>query len=814
MVTDAQAVDRSRGLKAEAKPSSLKYFIVGFLASAGYFLGVKLGLALTFGPHPVSVLWPPNAIVLAILLMIPVRQWWGVLLMVFPAHLAAEAQGGVPMPMVLAWYISNCSEALIGAGMTRFFIGEDVRLDRLRDIIIFLFCGAFFSTFASSFLDAGFVTLNHWGHDSYWQVWRMRVFSNVFASVTIVPAIVGWKGVSPRAFRISTARAVEAGFLLGGLTTVILLMFFWLETGSGLVPVLLAAPLPFFLWASIRFGVRGTSVTILLGAFLAIWSGVYARGPFMSGSPEENAVSVQAFFILLAVTLLPLAAVLRERNTMNLVLSASERRYREVLESQGELVCRNLADMTITFANESFCRFFARPREALLGRRLLDLVSPAIHERILLNIARVMVSRRPLVCECEALIPDRDVAWQQWILHPIVSPDGHIREIQAVGRDISARKLVEEALRESEERYRAVVETQTELVCRYTPNTTLTFVNQAFCRFFHETRERLVSRRLTDLLPAGAREKMLHEVAWTLASRQSSSWEHAFTKGEDTIRWVRWNNYPITDANGQLEEIQAIGVDISDRKRAEEATRNLAHASRLAVVGELTAVIAHEVSQPINAILNNSEAAQAMVTGESIPRKQLEETLVDIHADTLRAAEAVRRIRAFSKRREMEMRALPINELVEDVLRLISGDASRRHVEIRSHLGGELPLVWGDFVCVQQVLLNLIINGMDAMNTTSDSERFLAVKTSRNGGSEIVVSVRDHGPGIAPELTTQIFQSFFSTKHEGIGLGLSIARSIVEAHGGRIWVENNPDRGATFSFTLRPYQANNSPEPK
>lgn len=805
MTNPRQKVNGCSGLKASATPSSLMYVFAGLLASVGYFLGARMGFALTFLPHPVSVMWPPNAIVLAILLVIPVRGWWVVFLMTLPAHLAVEAQSGVPVPMVLCWFVSNSCESLIGAATTRFFLGNRVRFDRLRDIVIFLFCGALFAAFVSSFLDAGFVALNHWGGDSYWQVWRMRVFSNLFASVTIVPVIIAWKEGGLGSLRLSAVRAAEAVSLMAGLVGVIFFMFYRLRAGAGVVPILLSAPLPFFLWAAIRFGVKGVSATILIGAMLAVWSSVHARGPFLSGSPEENTLSIQSFFILLAITLMPLAALLRERKTMGEALATSERRYREVVESQTELVCRSFVDTTLTFVNESFCRFFRRPREDLLGRKILDLVSPKIHERVLLNVASVIVARRSLICESEALLPNRGTGWQQWIIHPIVSPDGNVREIQAIGRDVTARRLAEEALRESEERYRAVVETQTELVCRYTSDTTLTFVNQAFCRFFGQTRDRLIGRSFTGLLPLEARDKMLHEAASALSSRRLSVWEHAFTMPDEAIRWQHWINYPIFDANGRVAEIQAVGRDISDRKRAEEATRNLAHASRLAVIGELTAVIAHEVSQPLNAILSNAEAAQALLKLETIPLDELREIMTDIRADNLRAGEAVRRIRALSKRREMEMQPLQVNGLIEDVLRLISGDASRRHVTARTQLAGELPLVWGDSVCLQQVILNLAMNGMDAMSAVRDGERFLAVMTGRNDDGDVVVTVRDNGPGIPPELITRIFQSFFSTKQEGIGLGLSIAQSIVEAHGGRIWAENNPDRGATFSFTLPPY---------
>ncbi len=802
MTVSREMVDGRSGLKAGALPSTRGHLIVGALASVGYFLGAKTGFALTFQPHPVSVMWPPNSIVLAILLLIPVRTWWIVFLMLLPAHFAVEAESAVPFPMVLCWFISNSCEALIGAAATRFFIGDHLRFDRLRDIIIFFICGALFATFVSSFLDTAFVMLNNWGTDGYWQVWRMRVFSNVFASVTIVPAIIAWKDIRIGSFKLPAIRAMEAVLLMFGLMTTMFVIFYWLRAGAGIVPILLSAPLPFFFWATIRFGVRGASATILIAALLAIWSSVHAHGPFISGSPEENAFSIQTFFILLAVTLLPLAAVLKERKAMAEALSIGERRYREVVESQSELVCRCFAETTLTFVNESCCRFFRRSREDLLGRRILDLVSPAFSERILRNFATVIVRRQSVICECEALVPNRGVGWQQWIIHPVVSPDGHIREIQAIGRDITERRRAEEALRESEERYRVVVETQAELISRYTPDGTLTFVNQAFCSFFGRTHDGLIGRKLTELLPAGARVKIIHGIASALSARGPSSWEHAFAMPDETTRWQQWMNYPIVDPNGRVKEIQAVGRDVTDRKRADDATRDLTHASRLAIIGELTAMIAHEVSQPLNAILNNVEAAQALSRLEPLPLDELRAILADIRADDLRARGAVRRIRALSKRREMEMQSLHLNTLVEDVLRLASGDAFRRHVQVQTHLAAELPLVRGDSVYLQQVILNLIINGMDALNKIPQSERFLAITTGKKSDEEVMVAVRDNGDGIPPEMSARIFESFFSTKEEGIGLGLSIARTIVEAHGGRIWVESNPDRGATFCFTL------------
>jgi two-component system sensor kinase FixL len=242
--------------------------------------------------------------------------------------------------------------------------------------------------------------------------------------------------------------------------------------------------------------------------------------------------------------------------------------------------------------------------------------------------------------------------------------------------------------------------------------------------------------------------------------------------------------------------------DITDRKRGEEAQQNLAHASRLAVVGELTAMIAHEVNQPLGAILSNAEAAEIMLDSKNPPLDEIRQILSDIREDDQRADEAIRRIRTLLRKRDMQLEPLDLNEAISDGLRLVAGDALRRHVQIRRNLSAQLPLVSGDRVHLQQVLLNLIVNGMDAMNDTPELERHLTVQTKPCNAGEIEVMVMDHGHGVSPEKLPRLFDSFFTTKRDGMGLGLSIARSIIEAHRGRIWVENNPVGGAAFRFTV------------
>ena len=246
--------------------------------------------------------------------------------------------------------------------------------------------------------------------------------------------------------------------------------------------------------------------------------------------------------------------------------------------------------------------------------------------------------------------------------------------------------------------------------------------------------------------------------------------------------------------------------DVSDRRRAEEAQQNLAHASRLAVVGELTAMIAHEINQPLGAILSNADAAEMLLQSRRPPLKEIRKIISDIRKNDLRADEAIRRIRNLLRKREIQMEPLDVNETVSDILRLVAGDAQRRHVQIRHELAPGLPPVFGDQVHLQQVLLNLLVNGMDAMDDVPETTRQLVVRTKPNTSHYVEISVADRGVGITPEKMAQIFELFFTTKQNGMGLGLSIARSIVEAHQGRTLGGIQFRWRGNFSF----YRENNS----
>ena len=230
--------------------------------------------------------------------------------------------------------------------------------------------------------------------------------------------------------------------------------------------------------------------------------------------------------------------------------------------------------------------------------------------------------------------------------------------------------------------------------------------------------------------------------------------------------------------------------------------QELAHVTRVLALGELSGSLAHELNQPLTAILHNAQAAQRFLDAERIDLNELREALNDIVKDDCRAGEIIRRIRALVKKSDMEIQTLDVGSIVRDVAMIVRSDATRRGVQMTLAVDGHLPRVRGDKVQLQQVVLNLLLNSFDAMTDCSPADRVVSVSVCAHSGDHVCIAVSDRGHGLTAEQHDRIFRPFFTSKPQGLGLGLSISRSIVAAHGGLLWAENNVDRGTTFYVTL------------
>ena len=263
---------------------------------------------------------------------------------------------------------------------------------------------------------------------------------------------------------------------------------------------------------------------------------------------------------------------------------------------------------------------------------------------------------------------------------------------------------------------------------------------------------------------------------------------------------------PIRNERGLIMGASTIARDITARKKAEveelQHRTELAHLARVTMLGELSGSLAHELNQPLTAILSNAQAAQRFLAHDDVDLDEVRDILGDIVKQDKRAGEVIHRLRLLLKKSKVEHQPIDLNDVVSEVLKLVRNDLLNQRVSGQMELAPDLPAIVGDKVQLEQVVLNLVMNGCDAVATGPAADRKLIIRTGLNNGEGICVSVADQGSGLAPDNLEKVFEPFFTTKPHGMGLGLSVCRTIITAHGGKLWAANNVDRGATFYFTI------------
>ena len=523
---------------------------------------------------------------------------------------------------------------------------------------------------------------------------------------------------------------------------------------------------------------------------------------------KVQGTAVIAVVVLQRLLITGLALQARRRRRAEASLNESEERMSLAVEST-TLGIWQLDVPTYRIWATDTCRQILGldPQEVLTSKSFMNVCHPDDLDRTTQTCVEAIAQGKSYDQEYRVVHPDGRVRWVLDRARNVGDTSSKSRRMTGVIIDITERKQAEQALRESEERYRNVVETQTEMICRFLPDTTLTFVNDAYCRFFGRARDQLVGTKFVDLIPKSARPGVLRHVESIMQNPRTQIYEHEVLQPDGSIGWQQWFDHAIVDSTGQVVELQGIGRDTTQLKRAEldaqERREEVTHLTRVAILGELSGALAHELNQPLTAILSNAQAAQRLMERDPVDLDEVRAILADIADDDKRAGDVINRLRALMKKGEAKLLPLGLNNLAADVLGLAHSELIERSVEVTTRLAPGLPDIHGDRVQLQQVVLNLLMNACEAMDETPPGDRSIVISTEHDGNGTLRMAVTDRGDGIPAGIIDRVFEPFATTKKHGLGLGLSICRSIIAAHGGRLSAANNrDDRGATFLISL------------
>jgi len=655
------------------------------LTSAGcYYIATRIAWALTFPDSKVSLIFPPHAVLVSILLLVPTRQWWAYTLAAATAHFLATQEAHWPTVYALNCEAFDAVQNVGAAAGIRLLIKSPLETITLRDALLFVLIAVVLVPFGTAFWGASFTVAYGFG-TRYWIEWRNLGISNAVTAVVFVPVFLlcAHHLFARRARTWSRRRVLEAAFV--GACTVALGIFAFDSTPAGpnTSPALLYAPIPLFIWAALRFGLGGISVSMLITTFLAIWGTMRGHGPFLAQTPAENALALQLFLLVTATPLMLLAVVIDE-----------ERRSKEALRESA-----NLMGLAAEAGN--------------LGMWVWDLSGP-----------NVWMTERGRTLFGFTRDERLDIAASVGLVHP---------------DDRSAR--------------------------------------------------------------AGAIEQAIQ-------TRGEYEIEYRVQLADGTARWIQGRGRCVEPGDGTGPKLFGVSMDITARKQAEASAAQkraeLEHVARVATLGQLTATLTHELRQPLAAIHTNSYVGARLLDAPEPDLVQVRSTLADISDVSERAGQVIGGLRAMLKLDTTTgMNDVDVNEAIRVVERIAHGDAVEHKVAIHLDLSSDLRPVKGDSVQLQQVILNLMLNAFRAMSGTDlDGARRLVVRTKSTDESNVLVEVQDSGTGIAADQLESIFDPFVTSKPEGLGMGLSICRSIIDRHGGSISAANNPDRGATFSITL------------
>jgi PAS domain S-box-containing protein len=486
-----------------------------------------------------------------------------------------------------------------------------------------------------------------------------------------------------------------------------------------------------------------------------------------------------------------------ERQRVEDDLRRGEDHMRLVIDTIPALVWSKFSDASADFLNQRFREYTGLSVEEGLGGGWLKAFHPEDPASSVEVWRAAFATGKPFEFEARLRRADGKYLWFLLRGAPLLDARGKIVKWYGTTTNIEDRKR-------AQEESRALIDAIPQQIWSGPPDGSLDFCNARWRAYTGLTLEELKGEGWQSMLHPEDRDRVLKSWGESVANGTPYEQEERHRAADGQYRWFLARGVPLKDATGRIIRWYGTNTDIEDRKRAEwalqEVQAGLSHVTRVTAMGELVAAIAHEVNQPLAAIVTNANFCLRQFANGTANSDKLREAISEIVNDSTRASAVISRIRALLQKSAPERIALDINEIVREVTVLLRRELTRNRVSLRTDLGADLPRVNGDRVQLQQVLINLVINGIDAMRMVSDRPRELVI-TSAGHPDGVLVEIQDSGSGIEPGVADRIFEPFFTTKAEGIGMGLSISHSIIESHGGHLSIVP-VSQGALFQFIL------------
>lgn len=826
-----------------------KYLFCVLRYFAAYFALAELGHLLSFGSAEVASCWPPTGLYIGVLIVTPFSRWHGYIAASCIANFISDIFFHDVTPQLsLLFCLCGTFEATLAAWALRYFTEGRFQFSDMGSLLKYIATTLAVGTNLSSLLTTFAMSISgviawEFAIDTWLFLWLAdSVGALMFGPLVISLA----ETIESRKW--PNRQEIFEGVIITGLLSAALTLAF--SPVANDIPSVLRQPLPIIpcvLWAGIRFSVKGATWATCIVVICAVAGTVNGIGPFSDNTLPQSvqALAVQIFSITICATSISFAIIYSD-------LVSSRKKYREnfelldgVLKNTSNAIYAKDDRGRFILANPVACRMLGRVESEIIGNSEEDLFPQRKSE------IREEQEREQRVLVNDEIVQFNSVRhlagkrrYGKTTLSQLVDSTGNIQGVLGVWHDLTDILEAEEKERESHRRLQVILESLPVMVWLADENNSCTYFNQRWLDFSGRSMEQELESGWAACVHPDDYQSCCASYKKGFETKKAITLEYRMRHKSGGYRWVLDHGCPLLGENGEFWGFVGGCIDITDqvearklleinnqslqrnvalgREALEEANRHLqfeidakrqaeekvrehqlmlTHVARISAIGEMAAELAHEINQPLHALNNYTKGALRNLGRDSWQNHDFTKVFTLMEREIHRAAEIVRRVRGFAKNPTSEKELVPLTQVIDDSIQFVDFEIQKKKVQVYIERDVTNPHVLGDIIGLEQVLLNLLRNAVEAVETLPVMERILQVKLSSTE-TEALLLVRDTGTGISSEAKMRLFNPFFTTKKEGLGLGLSISRRIIEEHGGSIWLESSSAEGTVFGISL------------